>query len=240
MPPTRSVATLRRPGTTPLIDLDEEQSPLIGFPGQTDVVTHHIEDFTDEWPESDSLIGYDVEVSATAVEVVRPFVLQELAITGPVPLQNIFRLMLSEDYLWPRTKVHVPDGPSAEAKIIARRLEEAREVLGVTMADVASAVGVSRATLFAWANGATVPRPPTRRELDRLFGITGVATQVFSRQGAREWFAEGTPSRVGRLMSGDAASVGHELDALVSSRPRGQRPARFEPDEEPEKLDEGR
>lgn len=238
MPPAGGAVTLARRGATPLIDVDEETDPFIDFPRQTGVDIRRVEDPIEEWPESDSLVSNAFEILVTPVASAPPRP-QFLVMTGSVPLLYISNPVRPVDQLRELSfGVIVP--PPGEAGVIGRRLEEARDVLGATTEDIGDAAGVSRASIFAWAKGTTIPRPPTRRGLDRLFGVTGVAAQVFGVQGARDWFAGGSPSRVGRLLSGDVDSVARELDALLSRPPRGQRPARFERDEEPEKLDEGR
>jgi transcriptional regulator with XRE-family HTH domain len=227
-----------RPDQTALIDVEESRKPTIAFPDSTGVAVRQADANDDERPGSGSLIDWILGVRATAAEVVRPPQAESRVATGPTTQHPFFIFTVSGDHFG-RLNFPAAIPPVVKTGVIARRLEEAREVLGATTEEIGAAVGVSRASLFAWANGTTMPRPPSRRGLDRLFGVTGVAVQIFGLQSAREWLAGGSPSRAERVLSGDVDSIARELDQLVSVPPRGQRPARFEKDEEPELLDEG-
>jgi transcriptional regulator with XRE-family HTH domain len=118
-------------------------------------------------------------------------------------------------------------------EVLARRVEEACEVLGTTREQLAGAVGLSRATIFAWMNGSTRPRPSTRRALDRLLGLTGSMVRALGLSSARSWFAMGSPSRAALLLAGELDSVAEEVTALVVRPALSERTRRRDRDEEP-------
>ncbi len=235
-----SVATLVSPDQTTSVDEEDSYEQKIGFPVPTYVDLRRIETSEFEWPESGSLIHWALGLKATAAEVVRPPQSEYLIATGLTLQQPVFVFTLTRDHFLRPSALPAATETLHETGVIARRLYEARIVLGATAEEIGDAAGVSRASLFAWAKGTTVPRPPSRRGLDRIFGVTGVAVKVFGLRGAQEWFAEKTPSRAELILSGDIGSVAHELDQLLSGPRRGERSVRFENDDEPETLDEGR
>ena len=128
--------------------------------------------------------------------------------------------------------------PRLEPKsVIGSKLREAREALGASTDEIALAAGLSRATLFAWANGTTMPRATSRRGLDRIFAVTDAAIRVLGLAGSRAWFAAGSPSRSSRVLCGAVDDVTIELETLLDGSTPQAWTGRWELDEEPTPLD---
>ena len=93
-----------------------------------------------------------------------------------------------------------PLAPAPVAAVAAITLWEARRDRGFTVAALAARAGVSEATIYRIARGATTPRPHIVRRLAAALGTTPGEIAEFRRNGAR--------ARRGRRGGGGRRSAG--------------------------------
>lgn len=101
--------------------------------------------------------------------------------------------------------------PAGPADHLDRCLEELQMWLGIGLADLCSAAGISRGTVYAWRKRGSAPRPGTVGGVLRLHGLVSPSVRVAGIDRTREWFHIGDPSPLRRLIT---ANGGH--DAMTS------------------------
>ena len=100
-----------------------------------------------------------------------------------------------------------PEGASVIAHAGLDAWESLAKFFHLANADVARIVGVSEQTYYAWLRKpAAVPRPATLQRLLRLRAIVGSLMAQLGSEGAFEWFASGSPSRLVLMGRGEEPS----------------------------------
>lgn len=87
-----------------------------------------------------------------------------------------------------------------ELKVATRAIEWAQEALGMTYAEVGTAVGVSERTVSRWAQQSHPPRREHRDRIEKLNELRQLLTTVFANDvtAAQEWLHEPVPMLRGR------------------------------------------
>lgn len=92
---------------------------------------------------------------------------------------------------------------------LLRCLQDIQGWLGLSLGDVCRAAGINRATVYAWRERDSDPRPGTVGSVLRLHGLVASAVAAVGEERARAWFHAGDPSPIARLIasSGDQAAL---------------------------------
>jgi transcriptional regulator with XRE-family HTH domain len=77
--------------------------------------------------------------------------------------------------------------PRPAQGVVARYIEELREMGGLKGTDIANITEVSKATVSRWAQGAASPHPRTQLILSDLHYIVGRLEEYYSAQEIRTW-----------------------------------------------------
>jgi hypothetical protein len=99
---------------------------------------------------------------------------------------------------------------------LLRCLKDVQGWLGLSLGDACRAAGINRATVYAWRDRDSDPRPGTVGSVLRLHGLVASAVAGAGEEQVRAWFHTGDPSPISRLIAahGDQttlATVGREL-----------------------------
>ena len=99
---------------------------------------------------------------------------------------------------------------------LLRCLKDVQAWLGLGLGDVCQAAGINRATVYAWRDRDSDPRPGTVGSVLRLHGLVASAVAGAGEEQTRAWFHTGEPSPIERLIAGHGdqttlAAVGREL-----------------------------
>lgn len=86
-----------------------------------------------------------------------------------------------------------------ELKVATRAIGWARSALGLTNAEIGTALGASERTVIRWAQQANPPRREHRDRIEKLNELRHVLSSVFKEDdAAREWLHEPVPALRGR------------------------------------------
>lgn len=87
-----------------------------------------------------------------------------------------------------------------ELKVATRAIEWARSALGLTNAEIGTALGASERTVIRWAQQANPPRREHRERIEKLNELRHLLSSVFGddEDATREWLHEPIPALRGR------------------------------------------
>ncbi|MCM2427546.1 hypothetical protein [Streptomyces sp. RKAG337] len=91
--------------------------------------------------------------------------------------------------------------------------EDLRKWLGIGTSELLDALGISRATYYAWKARGSTPRLETSRQLYRVHSLVSLVVDTLGERGAHGWLNLGSPSMRERLIA--AADHRGELDRIT-------------------------
>lgn len=103
---------------------------------------------------------------------------------------------------------HGPDNFAREC------LDDLASWLGVSLSELASALGLGRSTIYSWAERGSTPRPAKTRLLYRVHAIVALAVRTVGTRNARVWLQSGKKSPKERILSGAQDQIA--LDHLAA------------------------
>ena len=93
-------------------------------------------------------------------------------------------------------------------------LDDLMSWLGASLSELASALGLSRSTIYAWSTRGSRPRSATTQQLYRVHAMVAFITRSVGLDTARAWLHAGDPSPRNRILS--AASDRSALTKLAA------------------------
>jgi hypothetical protein len=94
-----------------------------------------------------------------------------------------------------------------------RCISEVTSWLGVTLVDLAPALGIGRATVYAWRSRGSSPRPKTVRAVLRVHSMVDIAVRANGVDATRAWFHAGSPSPLDQILKAGGDTL--RLSALA-------------------------
>jgi len=122
----------------------------------------------------------------------------------------------------PKSHDYHGDIEVARRKEMGRRIDAAREKLGLNKGEMAARIGVSAATYTGWIKGT---HGPTVQNLRRIVAVTGEPSSYFNpeslaKRDSIEWLSRALGARLGharieRLLDLPASRLKKEIDAII-------------------------
>ncbi|SEP54097.1 hypothetical protein [Amycolatopsis saalfeldensis] len=116
-----------------------------------------------------------------------------------------------------RPAVQRPDEAGEATAQLDTSMREIQSWLGIGLALVVRAVGISRGTVYAWRERNSTPRPATVAAVLRVHGLVSAAVRSVGVDVTRAWFHAGEPSPLDDMVAAQGDLV---LLRKVSSRVR--------------------
>lgn len=91
------------------------------------------------------------------------------------------------------------------------------EWLGVSVSELTKALGISRATYYAWGARDSIPRVNTARQLYALHALASLVVDALGTTKARDWFNLGTPTMREEMLNaaGDREALSRVSDQVA-------------------------